>query len=78
MICRCSKCGKRIPNDRIIVCDDCIKKALAKPFKSKINDVIKVTLNPGESVEIKSTGQYGQTMIADVMDDGIIAYRNKH
>lgn len=37
----------------------------------------KVKLKPGESVEIESSGQYGQNIIAEAMDDGIITYRIK-
>jgi len=38
----------------------------------------KIKLKPGESVEIESSGTYGQNIIAEVMDDGVICYRIKH
>lgn len=37
----------------------------------------KIILNLGESVEIESTGKHSQTMIVEVMDDGVITCRPK-
>ena len=46
-------------------------------FLYGVIEMKKIILNPGESLEIKSTGQYGQTMIVEVMNEGIITYRIK-
>jgi len=40
--------------------------------------VKKIKLNPGESIELESSGKYGQNIIAEVMDDGVITYRIVH
>lgn len=55
-----------------VYCPVCGKEVSPKSEKMK-----RIIFNPGESVELKSTGQYGQTIIAEVMDDGIITYRIK-
>ena len=37
----------------------------------------KLILNPNDVIEITSKGQYGQTMIVEVTNDGMITYRLK-
>lgn len=39
--------------------------------------MVKILLEPKESIEIVSTGEYPGNMIVEVMDDGIITYRGK-
>ena len=37
----------------------------------------KIILNPNDVAEITSKGMYGQTMIIEVTNDGLITYRLK-
>lgn len=37
----------------------------------------KIKMKPGECLEIESSGEYNQNIIVEVMEDGIITYRNK-
>lgn len=67
---------KMIQISEIHVCDTC-GMYYYKEFKKGQNSMKKLILNPNDVIEITSKGQYGQTMIVEVTNDGIITYRLK-